>query len=164
MSITTSLDAKMVLRQSGDVAKRQRAQRRQPHDGQPDTQVGARQPGLVGEGCALVHLAEPPGHVAQGGYDAELPEPRSEDGDSHPGYGPVVPAAQPQPARPGPGTLPGSALNAACLFHDMFHVSSHGDGEGREARQDHADVRLGTFLPQILQGTSPPRNGPPTLC
>src|ERR1700730_6659508 len=57
----------------------------------------------------------------------------------------------------GTGTLPGSALNAACLVHDMFHAGSHGGGEGREARQDHADVRLGTFLPQILQGTSPPR-------
>jgi len=61
------------------------------------------------------------------------------------------------PPGPGTGTLPGSALNAACPVHDMSLRAPAAAGKGREARQDYADVRLGTFLPQILQGTSPPR-------
>jgi hypothetical protein len=72
----------------------------------------------------VVHLAEPPGHVAEGGYDAELPEPGGEGGDSRTDHGPVVPAAQPQPARPRYRTLPGSVLNAACLVHYMFPAGS----------------------------------------
>jgi len=47
-----------------------------------------------------VYLCPLPGHAAEGGYDAELPEPRGEGGDSHTDHGPVVPAAQTQPARP----------------------------------------------------------------
>ena len=96
-----------------------RAQRRQAHNGQSDTQVGARQPGLVGQGCAVVHLAEPPGHVAEGGYHAELPEPRGEGGDSHTDHGPVVPPVQAQPAGRGAGTVPGSALNVACTASEL---------------------------------------------
>ena len=83
----------------GQASDGKRAQRRKPHDGQPDPQVGARQSRLVGEGRAVVHLAEPPGHVAEGGYHAELPEPRGEGGDCHTDHGPVVPAMQPQPRR-----------------------------------------------------------------
>jgi len=80
--------------------------------GQSDAQGGARHPDLIGDGCAVVHLAEPPGHVAEGGYHAELPEPRGEGGDRHTDHGPVVPAAQTQPDRPSYGDLAG--ISAQC--------------------------------------------------
>ena len=60
----------------------------------------------------MVHLAEPPGHVAEGGYDAKLPEPRGEGGDSHTDHGPVVPAAQTQSVWPRYGDL--ARLSAQC--------------------------------------------------
>ena len=81
------------------------AQRRQPHDGQPDAQVRARHPGLGGEGRAGVHLAEPPGHVPEGGHDTELPESRGKSGDSRTQHGRVTPAVQAQLTPPGHGGL-----------------------------------------------------------
>ncbi len=76
----------------GKANDRKRAERSQAHDGEPDAQVGARQPGLGDESPAIVRLAEPPGHVAEGRHDAELPEPRGEGGDSRADDGPVAPA------------------------------------------------------------------------
>ena len=119
----------------GQASDGKRAQRRQAHDGQSDTQVGARQPGLVGEGCAVVHLAEPPGHVAEGGYDAELPEPRGEGGDSHTGHGPVVPAVQTQPARPRYGDLsPTSRLGGGRAFRRRRHCRRPATGQASPRR------------------------------
>ena len=78
----------------------------------------------------MVHLAEPPGHVAEGGYDAELPEPRGEGGDSHTDHGPVVPAAQPQPARPRYGDLARISAQSPCLVRDIFPADSHRGAAG----------------------------------
>ena len=50
------------------------SQRRQSHHGQTETELGARQPHLVGDRCATHHMAEVPGHVAQGCREAELSE------------------------------------------------------------------------------------------
>ena len=96
----------------GKANDRKRAERSQAHDGEPDAQVGARQPGLGDESPAVVRLAEPPGHVAESRHDAELPEPRGEGGDSRADDGPVAPVMQPERVPRGYGAL--ARISAQC--------------------------------------------------
>ena len=112
------------------------------HDGAAHAQVGAHSPpgpAIV----AVVRLAEPPGHVAEGRHDTELPEPRGEGGDSRADDGPVAPATDRQRV-PRHGAL--ARISAQCCpalpgTHPL----------GMQVTQKTVP---GTLLPQILHGNT----------
>ena len=88
----------------GQPGHRQGPERGETHDGQPEAEFGARQPGLIGDGRAVRgQTTEALGHVTQRRDRAELAEPGGqghEPGSHDSGFEPTV-----QAQRRGPGPI-----------------------------------------------------------
>ena len=86
----------------GQAGNGQAAERGQSDDGQPQTHLGTREPGLIGDRGPVHHVAEVPGHVAERGGQAELTEAGGQGDDPEADHGAIGPTVEYQAVGGGP--------------------------------------------------------------